>query len=702
MNKNYDLKMGGSLTIRNLLSLSNGRLMLEEHVLNLDGNYTTTGGLIGGNVLSIFNIRNSSDMHIAFSSVSDTLGTLQINKPVGDVSLESRLNIANQIDLVSGRLVVNANNLNILSDATINSSNTNYIVTAGTGKVIKPFTIINSFLFPVGTYTVYAPVEINSVDISEKSVSVSDGVNDYNSGLDFTEDYVFLTWDIMQASGASDIILHWDANATELPGFSLASSYVTHGPFWEILTGSPGTQSAGLSQQSRSNVSDFGIFSVSSKANTPPESADNTITSSINTDYIFQDGDFIFTDADPGDTLHSIYISILPTNGDLYIDFNNDGIINNTTEDLNIIGFEVSVNDIREGNFKFKPVSGGTGTSYTNFKFMVNDSYENSSLDYFMTINILENNSPPEASDIEIYTGVNSDYVFSDGDFRYNDVDGDLMTSIYISLYPNLGYLYIDYNENSTYKSTTEDITLRGNEVLITEIEMGRFKFKPLTDEFGSPYTNFRFFVNDGYFSSEIDYQATINVGGNCAPQATEQIFHVLEYTETGTVVGKIEATDPDTDQTITFTMESGDYTAFDINESGEIIVKDSEMLEYETNPEFNYSVTITDNGIPSMSTTISIIIYIDNDPNAEIIIPNYISPNNDGYNDYWIVKRTDSNIDLYSKVYDNDGNIVYDSANNTESWDGTNKGKKLPPGIYYYRVEYGEKKYQGAITLMH
>ncbi len=87
-------------------------------------------------------------------------------------------------------------------------------------------------------------------------------------------------------------------------------------------------------------------------------------------------------------------------------------------------------------------------------------------------------------------------------------------------------------------------------------------------------------------------------------------------------------------------------------------------------------------------------------------VIPNVFTPNNDGFNDYFVIKNTESwNIDL--QVYDRWGVIVYKDENYKNNWDGKSKGKDLADGTYYYIIKATnqlsgfEKQYHGSLTIL-
>lgn len=73
----------------------------------------------------------------------------------------------------------------------------------------------------------------------------------------------------------------------------------------------------------------------------------------------------------------------------------------------------------------------------------------------------------------------------------------------------------------------------------------------------------------------------------------------------------------------------------------------------------------------------------------CDLQIPNAFSPNNDNLNDVFQVYSA-CDIDGFSiKIYNRWGNLVYESQDPLEAWDGTAKGEKLEGDAYVYKIEY-------------
>lgn len=67
--------------------------------------------------------------------------------------------------------------------------------------------------------------------------------------------------------------------------------------------------------------------------------------------------------------------------------------------------------------------------------------------------------------------------------------------------------------------------------------------------------------------------------------------------------------------------------------------------------------------------------------------VPNAFSPNEDGLNDVYIV-RGGPFLTIDFKIYNEWGNVVFESTDPTLGWDGTRDGKDQPEGIYTYTLK--------------
>ncbi len=81
----------------------------------------------------------------------------------------------------------------------------------------------------------------------------------------------------------------------------------------------------------------------------------------------------------------------------------------------------------------------------------------------------------------------------------------------------------------------------------------------------------------------------------------------------------------------------------------------------------------------------------IDND------FTNLFSPNNDGKSDVFIISGLETYPNFILTIYNRSGNIIYNYSNNGNTnplwWNGTNNGKPVAVGVYYYTLNFNDGK---------
>ena len=113
-------------------------------------------------------------------------------------------------------------------------------------------------------------------------------------------------------------------------------------------------------------------------------------------------------------------------------------------------------------------------------------------------------NTPPVARAGSVRTNEDTDYTFTNADFRFADADsGDALEGVTIVTLPASG---------------TGALTLSGSEVSAndavtkTQLDNGNLKYNPPANANGDAYTSFGFKVSDGTVESPDSYDMTINV----------------------------------------------------------------------------------------------------------------------------------------------------------------------------------------------
>ena len=121
--------------------------------------------------------------------------------------------------------------------------------------------------------------------------------------------------------------------------------------------------------------------------NNRPTALDGTVTTVEDTAHTFAAANFSYSDTD-SDPLASVKIIELPAVGTGALTLNGTAI---TSDDL---PKTVTATELTENKLTYSPPANANGTGYASFKFKVNDGTEDSSSEYFMTINVTAVNDP--------------------------------------------------------------------------------------------------------------------------------------------------------------------------------------------------------------------------------------------------------------------------------------------------------------------
>ena len=116
----------------------------------------------------------------------------------------------------------------------------------------------------------------------------------------------------------------------------------------------------------------------------------------------------------------------------------------------------------------------------------------------------------------------------------------------------------------------------------------------------------------------------------------------------------------------------------------------------YEIFATGTYEVTVTDSsGCPVTQS-----IYLEF---IDIIIPDVVTPNNDGVNDGWGPGNTANYPYITSDIFDRYGRKVA-TLRQGQTWDGKYNGVELPTGDYWYIIKLGNpgdnREFVGHFTI--
>lgn len=651
---------GETLRVENLFDFQIGEFHIDDGELLLNGEMSlNTGVSFNGGTIAKLTIGETATYIPNLPTLE--LGTFT-NVSSLNIIMDGELTINDLLDLQNGILTTNEKTLNIFGNCesgggTISSD---YLSTINIENNLSNSSLT---LTPgertIGTFTINTPGDIflpNGVDI-EYSLILGNGTLSVDAS------------DIVFSSGAT-----FDIQGIE-------SYFVTRGDGYVILPIAVGSSTA------------LPVGSPLHRTNVIFENITNADT------YTIRVFDEVYSNANTGTTL--TYDDIVNLTWEIYP-------LGTPTTDITL-EWENTANAL---NFRLDSCY----ISYYNnnewdqpipivgtLSGMYSSAYRNNITDYGYFHVSSHYGSIPESADFSVVTAKNYDFRFTPHNFPIIDTDGDTLTQIQVLMTPALGNLYIDYDDSHTIEAGER---VNANDI-IDYSNIFQLKFKPIKDEIGDAaynfyYTEFGFIVGTETDFSEPYNLCTISVTDNNNPFAEEQEFYVNENDVSGTLIGEIIATDPDTEQTLLMRVISGDTLAFKISPHGEILVGNPDLISYSINPEFVFEIIVRDNGIPNLFHNFIVRILVEEPINTTMEIANLLTPNDDGFNDFWIINGApDVTQNFETFIFNNAGKIVFQSQSYYNNWNGSSNGKRLPPGVYYYLLRSETEEITGIITLL-
>jgi gliding motility-associated-like protein len=193
-----------------------------------------------------------------------------------------------------------------------------------------------------------------------------------------------------------------------------------------------------------------------------------------------------------------------------------------------------------------------------------------------------------------------------------------------------------------------------------------------------------------------------LNVNDTPTDIIVDTLF-VDQDNEPNAYISKIYAVDTDSSDTHTFALVAGagsdNNDQFSVSENNLSIIT---KTNYVVKNSYNFRLKTSDNG--GLSFEKSFVLSVIDAANKNIPLPstNYISPNGDGKNDYWVIENVEIYTNFALQIFDQFGQTIYSvpgSYNN--QFDGTYKGTPLPTGNYYYVFKNDKKIFKGNITIV-
>jgi gliding motility-associated-like protein len=145
--------------------------------------------------------------------------------------------------------------------------------------------------------------------------------------------------------------------------------------------------------------------------------------------------------------------------------------------------------------------------------------------------------------------------------------------------------------------------------------------------------------------------------------------------------------------------------------------IQGSDIVSVSWSPAAGLSSTNSLNPIakPNVTTTYTVVITHKSGSKVELKITvevrndyaiepsTILTPNNDGYNDFWVIKNIDAYANNEVFIYDRNGRLLYNMKNYNNRWDGKINGRPLAAGTYYYIIRFSQQpnvNFKGFITI--
>ena len=167
--------------------------------------------------------------------------------------------------------------------------------------------------------------------------------------------------------------------------------------------------------------------------------------------------------------------------------------------------------------------------------------------------------------------------------------------------------------------------------------------------------------------------------------------------------ISKIKSIDPDSGDAHTYNLVSGQGA----DDNDEFVVENDNLIiinktNYDVKPVYHIRLKSQDAGGLSVQKAFDIQVKDVAGDNIQLPSTNYISPNGDGKNDFWVIDNVEIYKDFQLQVFDQFGQIIYSVPNNyNNEFDGTYRGNALPTGNYYYVFKNDSKIFKGNITIV-
>ena len=235
--------------------------------------------------------------------------------------------------------------------------------------------------------------------------------------------------------------------------------------------------------------------------------------------------------------------------------------------------------------------------------------------------------------------------------------------------------------------ATGTELVCSNNPNFIKTIDAGLDDISTIND------FTYQWFLDGTILTGETNYSLTVNTEGSY----TVEVTNAQNCTKTRAIT--VTASNIATIENVSIT---------DLSDNNSILVNVSGSGDYEYSIDGeNYQISNIFYNVASGIYTV----YVKDNNGCGIAeeaisllgIPNYFTPNNDGYNDYWNIKGVSTSYNSKTTIYifDRYGKLVKQISPLSKGWDGTFNGKNAPSSDYWYAIHLEDGRiFKGHFSL--
>ena len=437
---------------------------------------------------------------------------------------------------------------------------------------------------------------IHLTDVNEAAPTITSNGGGATASISVAEHTTTVTTVTASDADTRQTLTYSIAGGADAAQFTIDSStgalsFVT-APNFESPTDAGGNNVYDVTVQVSDGSGAVGTQAISvsvTNVNEGPRGADATITINEDTSHTLTTANFGFSDVDVGDSLSAVRIDTLPTAGSLAL----SGVAVTA-------GQVVSAADITAGHLMFTPAADANGTSYASLTFSVQDSHNTyDAAPNTLTFNVTAvNDAPVLVTNEGGRVSEGGSIALSAKNLAVIDADAGADELQYrLTALPANGLILLKGSPLSLKDTFTQ-----------ADIDNGIVEYQHNGSATDSD--SFVFIVEDGAGGalSESTFKIGIAPTNDAPTDLSLSSNTVAEHAATGTVVGTVTGTDPDTGDTMTYSLTdtAGGRFAIDAT-TGQLTVADGSLLNYESAASHTVAVRVTDSGGLSYDKTFTI-----------------------------------------------------------------------------------------------